>query len=197
VNSPSLIIRSARQRSGLTQSELAERAGTSQPTVARYESGVLVPRLETLLRLVTATEHTLVMSAHPTVRRGALPIDGVAADLPSLIHTDGVRAIWRRLLDFVDDYRESSRVGKGWLVEASPQLIGDPRVDAALAGVVEELCTEATLPAPSWVDMPSRFVAPWWFVNELPGLEATAMRDTPFALARHGVFVNEGALSRA
>ena len=194
---PHILLRDARKRAGLSQSELARRAGTSQPTLARYESGALVPRLETLLRLITAAEHTLIMSAQPDVRRGALRIDDVAATLPPLIHTDGVRATWRRLLDFVDDFRGSSRTGKGWLIETSPHVTGDPRVDAAIAGVVEELCAENALPVPSWVDEPSRFVAPWWFVNELPGYEATALRDSPFALARHGVFVNEGALSRA
>lgn len=197
MDSPHHLLRAARQRAGFSQSELARRAGTSQPTLARYESGALVPRLETLSRLITAAEHTLTMSAVPDVRRGALTIDDVAASLPSLIESDGVRAIWRRLLDFVDDFRGSSRTGKRWLIETSPQLTGDPRVDAAIAGVVEELCSENALPAPSWVDAPSRFVAPWWFVNELPGYEATALRDSPFALARHGVFVNEGALSRA
>ncbi|HEY5104172.1 MAG TPA: hypothetical protein VII65_03920, partial [Acidimicrobiales bacterium] len=145
----------------------------------------------------TAAEHTLTMSAQPVVRRGSLTIDDVAATIPSLIQTDGVRAIWRRLLDFVDDFRGSSHTGQRWLIETSPQLVGDQRVDAAIAGVVEELCVESALPPPSWVDEPPRFVAPWWFVNGLPGYEATALRDSPFTLARHGVFVNEGALARA
>jgi transcriptional regulator with XRE-family HTH domain len=196
MESPSLLLRSVRQRAGLSQTELARRAGTSQPTLARYESGALVPRLETLLRLVTAAEHTLTISAQPEVRRGALTIDDVARSLPSLIQSGGARASWRRLLDFVDDFRGSSRTGRRWLIETSPRLTGDSRVDAAIAGVVEELCAESALPVPSWVDETSRFVAPWWFINGLPGYEATALRDTPFSLSRHGVFVNEGALAR-
>ncbi|MBI4171696.1 MAG: helix-turn-helix transcriptional regulator, partial [Actinobacteria bacterium] len=32
-------IRNARRRAGLTQAQLAEHAGTSQPAVARYENG--------------------------------------------------------------------------------------------------------------------------------------------------------------
>ncbi len=190
------LLRGARKRSGLTQLELAQRAGTSQPTLARYESGALVPRLETLDRLVAASGHTLEITLQPRVRRGALTIDLVAADLQSLISTDGARGSWRRLLDFVDDFRGSSRAGKVWLTEAAPRLVGDPRVDAAIAGIVEELCARDNLKAPDWVDEPERFVTPWWFVNEVPAFEAIALRDTPFPLARHGVFVNEGALSR-
>ncbi len=186
-----------RQRAGFTQNELARRAGTSQPTLARYESGELVPRLETLSRLAAAAEHNLVLTMQPEVRRGALTIDEVSSNLRSLIASDGIAAVWRRLLDFVDDFRGSSHPGKVWLIELPPQLVGDKRVDAALAGLVEELCNEDSITTPNWVHQPQRFVAPWWFVNDLPGFEAMALRDTPFALARHGVFVNEGALSRA
>lgn len=47
-------LRDARQQRGLTQAELARRAGTSQPAVARYETGVTVPSLATLARLLAA-----------------------------------------------------------------------------------------------------------------------------------------------
>lgn len=46
------IIRRARTRAGLSQAELAERAGTSQPALARYETGVALPTLPTLERLL-------------------------------------------------------------------------------------------------------------------------------------------------
>ncbi len=196
MQSPGSLLRMIRQRAGLTQSEVARRAGTSQPTLARYEAGELVPRLDTLSRLVAAAEHTLVLSAQPDVRRGALPIDQVASDLRSLVGIDGVGAVWRRLLDFADDFRGSSRAGKVWLAASPPEILGDQRVDAAIAGLVEELCFESVIPTPTWVGEPQRFVTPWWFVSELSGFEAMALRDTPFALARHGVFVNQGALSR-
>ena len=43
-----------RRRAGVTQSRLAELAGTSQPTIAAYESGSKVPNLRTLRRLARA-----------------------------------------------------------------------------------------------------------------------------------------------
>jgi transcriptional regulator with XRE-family HTH domain len=49
-----LLIREARIRSGLTQRELASRAGTTQSVVARLESGVGSPRVETVERLLEA-----------------------------------------------------------------------------------------------------------------------------------------------
>jgi transcriptional regulator with XRE-family HTH domain len=43
------LLREARLRAGLTQRELARRAGTSQPAIARWESGEVIPGLERLL----------------------------------------------------------------------------------------------------------------------------------------------------
>jgi predicted nucleotidyltransferase/DNA-binding XRE family transcriptional regulator len=48
------IVGEIRRLSGLTQSELALRAGTSQAAVARYESGVSNPSTATLQRLTRA-----------------------------------------------------------------------------------------------------------------------------------------------
>lgn len=59
------LIREARAQAGLTQSALAQRAGTSQATVSAYESGRKVPSVETLERLlgVMAARLTTVPSA--------------------------------------------------------------------------------------------------------------------------------------
>ena len=48
----SALIREARRRAGLTQQELANRAGTTQSAVARWESGRTSPDLDTVTRLV-------------------------------------------------------------------------------------------------------------------------------------------------
>jgi transcriptional regulator with XRE-family HTH domain len=48
------LIREARARAGLTQQELAQRIGTTQSAVARWERGRARPSLETLLRVVRA-----------------------------------------------------------------------------------------------------------------------------------------------
>ena len=48
----------ARVRAGLTQSQLAERMQTKQSTIARLESGKVMPSLRTLRRLADATNST-------------------------------------------------------------------------------------------------------------------------------------------
>jgi len=48
------LIEEARRRSGLTQGDLAQKAGTSRPTLSAYEHGRKSPTLETADRLVSA-----------------------------------------------------------------------------------------------------------------------------------------------
>ena len=56
------LIREARAAAGLTQAELARRAGTSQPTIAAYEAGGKVPNVDTLERLLRAAGTSLTTS---------------------------------------------------------------------------------------------------------------------------------------
>ncbi len=46
------LIREARRRAGLTQAELATRARTAQPAIARWESGRTAVSLDDVLRVV-------------------------------------------------------------------------------------------------------------------------------------------------
>jgi transcriptional regulator with XRE-family HTH domain len=54
-----------RGRAGLTQEELARRMGTTQPVVARLESGRTRPSMRTLERLAQATGSRLLISFEP------------------------------------------------------------------------------------------------------------------------------------
>jgi transcriptional regulator with XRE-family HTH domain len=47
-------VREARKRAGLTQAQLAERAGTTQSAIARIESGRVAPTFERIGELVRA-----------------------------------------------------------------------------------------------------------------------------------------------
>jgi transcriptional regulator with XRE-family HTH domain len=61
----------ARNRAGLTQQELARKMGTTQPVVARLESGGTRPSMRTLERLAKATGSRLLISFQP--REGKRP----------------------------------------------------------------------------------------------------------------------------
>ncbi len=53
------LIRRSRALAGMSQSEVAAGAGTSQPAISKYESGVHSPTLETLERILNACGFTL------------------------------------------------------------------------------------------------------------------------------------------
>lgn len=54
-----------RTRAGLTQEELARKMGTTQPVVARLESGRTRPSMRTLERLAEATGSRLLIGFEP------------------------------------------------------------------------------------------------------------------------------------
>jgi transcriptional regulator with XRE-family HTH domain len=61
-----------RNRAGLTQEELARKMGTTQPVVARLESGRSRPSMRTLERLADATGSRLLISFAPlTAKKSA------------------------------------------------------------------------------------------------------------------------------
>jgi transcriptional regulator with XRE-family HTH domain len=66
--SPATLVRSARKKAGLTQAELAGRAGTTQPVVARAERNDAKPTLDTLERLLDAAGYELELRARPRPR---------------------------------------------------------------------------------------------------------------------------------
>jgi uncharacterized protein len=89
-------IRRARASAGLSQAELAERAGTSQSALARYETGVVLPTLPTLERLLTACGRRLQIRGVPATAASA-PITSVRGQLGP--RARALRRHRRRLLD--------------------------------------------------------------------------------------------------
>lgn len=59
------LVREARKRAGLTQAELASRAGTTQSAIARLERGESAPSLEHLTQLVRACGFDLMVRLVP------------------------------------------------------------------------------------------------------------------------------------
>jgi predicted transcriptional regulator len=70
--SPSVLIREARRTAGLTQVQLAERAGVAQSVIARLERGGGNPTLATLERVLHAAGHRLELHA---VNHGLKTVD--------------------------------------------------------------------------------------------------------------------------
>ena len=59
------VLRAARTRARLSQSDLARRAGVAQSVISIYEAGRREPSLHTLTKLIEATGHRLSLELHP------------------------------------------------------------------------------------------------------------------------------------
>jgi transcriptional regulator with XRE-family HTH domain len=82
---PSELLKAVRRRHGLTQADLARRAGTSQPVISAYERGLRDPSYETLRRLVEGAGERLALDA--------------VAPMPGLPRPSGPGEHGRRLVD--------------------------------------------------------------------------------------------------
>ena len=60
---PAALLKAIRRRQGLTQADLARRAGTSQPVISAYERGHRDPTFGTLQKLVAAGGERLQLDA--------------------------------------------------------------------------------------------------------------------------------------
>lgn len=191
------LLRDARRDADITQLQLAERAGTTQPAIAAYESAKRTPNIATLARLLDACEQDLEIAARPRLRRGAASLRELAEQIRGDVERGADRDALRLIFGFADDFRASSRAGKLALIEQEPPTTGDARFDAALAGVAEHFAREAGIAAPAWAQKPSRCVEPWWFVSSRPELDAYTLAHTPAVFARHGVFIAREVFDRA
>lgn len=92
------LCRQARRDAGLTQRELAARAGVSPSTVARIERGRMEPTLELLLRLVEAAGLRLRLLLEPddgadvraSDRRAAMDVEQRLAEAAAVASLRGI-----------------------------------------------------------------------------------------------------------
>lgn len=87
------LIRAARVRRGLTQAELATRAGTSQPVISAYEHGRRDPSTGTLRRLLAAAGERLDLrlgAETPSIPPARTPEEHAARLVDVLLLADAI-----------------------------------------------------------------------------------------------------------
>jgi transcriptional regulator with XRE-family HTH domain len=99
-STPAALLREARTRAGLSQRELARRAGTTQSVVARIERGQTSPTWETLQRLLAAAGTRLSPRTEPA--------DGsMLYEVPGLLRLTPEQRL--QVVEGVSDFRYSAR----------------------------------------------------------------------------------------
>jgi transcriptional regulator with XRE-family HTH domain len=132
-------VRNLRESANVTQSELAEAGGTSQPTIAAYEAGRKSPTLRTLERLARATGRDVVVSFVPTLtredRRSLFlhrAIAGILRDSPAKTISHANRNLDRML----ERHPDARLLLEEWAeilersIDAIVDVVVDPRVHA-------------------------------------------------------------------
>lgn len=117
------LLKEARTRAGLSQSELARRAGVAQSVICEYEAGRRQPALPTLTKLIAATGHQLSLSLERA--------DDAVRGLPDTVLGRRLRQHRRALLEAVSaaggrDLRVFGSVARG---EEGPSSDVDLLVD--------------------------------------------------------------------
>jgi transcriptional regulator with XRE-family HTH domain len=187
----SVLLRRARRVAGLTQSQLAELAGTSQSAIAAYESGAREPTLPVLNRMIRASGHLLSVTVAPDPRLFRL------TDLANQIRaTDNEQRRMRLVFEFLRGADEDGQPVR-LLVAAEPAPTGDRRFDALLAAIAEDLCVHAEIAPPSWVHDSDRYLDGFWWVSNLPSARARALVHTPASYRRRGVMLDRHDLTAA
>lgn len=187
------LLRRARARAGLTQTRLAELAGTTQSAIAAYESGTREPTVPVLTRLCAAAGSRLTLDIE--FDQSLYRLADVARDIAALDPNDEARRL-RLVFEFLRGAQEDGHP-LALLVAAEPCPTGDQRIDALLAAIAEDLCVHADQPPPNWVHEASRFLDRAWWVSDLPSARASALVHAPASYRRRGVMIDRRDLVAA
>ncbi len=181
------LVRAARRGSGYTQRALAARAGCAQSALADIERSAHDTRGEALAKLVGAAGCRLCVL--PTTAH-------TVAEWSDYIHEElrsqrkSFEVAFRALIGLNDDLLAADLPIRVALCVAPPAPCGDPRLDAAIAGLVDHHLSIAGLPIPDWVTDPSRTLGEVWQVSRYADLS-----EVPEAFLRHGVLLAASELA--
>lgn len=101
------MVADARTRAGLSQRELAQRAGTSQSAIARIESGTVSPSFATARRLLAACGFELRLSLAPAGATDPV-IEAYKRDVDRTLLRENLRKTVEQRLGDVEAFRKSA-----------------------------------------------------------------------------------------
>lgn len=185
------LLQAARRGSGLTQAEVAARAGTVQPVVSTYERGLRDPSVQTLRQLLAGSGHALVLDV---VSRGSgayVPMS--AADLADELARAAAPRRKRLMLEFLRGYQDEPVADRRGLVADEPRPV-TAKWDALLAGCAEHLAIADADRPPQWCFDASRFLSRAWFWDDLPTLRRRALLTSPASFRRRNVWIDRADL---
>jgi hypothetical protein len=98
--------------------------------------------------------------------------------------------------ELLDEFALRGRDDLRALALADEPAAVDGHVDAYLAALAEHLARTHAITTPAWALQERRMLDHMWFPGIAPGFRATALRESPAAFRRRGIFIARGALTR-
>lgn len=124
-------IRALRKKAGLTQEQLARKAGVSQALIARIENGTIDPRMSTLRKILSALDSVEIRSTIKEVMHSPIITVGIDDDIEK-----AVELMWKNAISqlpvvengkIVGSVREETilkEVAKGMIKDLFKQRVG-------------------------------------------------------------------------
>ena len=123
----------ARTLAGLSQRDLAIRAGTAQSVVGRIEAGAVSPSVETLTRLLAAADCELELRLQPGPRRDPM-VEAYKPGVDQSLLIENLRKTPRERIEnlmaiqrFTDEVRRAGQLSRRRVAEAGPGYTVDDR----------------------------------------------------------------------
>ncbi|HUC37179.1 MAG TPA: helix-turn-helix transcriptional regulator [Acidimicrobiales bacterium] len=184
----------ARRQAGVSQEELARRAGVSQAMISTYERHRRQPSIPTLWRLLEAVGMEVRVELTELELTGYRPMT-VAQTGAKL--TGGTSDPWLHVREFLTEFTFEEAPGRSRLLGQRPRPTGDARWDAFLGALGEHLAFHDGAPVPHWTCEPERFLSRAWYCFDTPSARVEARITSPASFLRRGVFLERRSLDRA
>ncbi len=188
-------IRAARRAQGLTQAQLAERAGVGRQWLVALEGGhdrAELAKVMAVLEALGLATGTRPDADAPARRTWLTATDAAEAVREELERGDTDFAL-RLLGRALNDFRSLTDPAERAAFLAEPPSTGDLRWDTLLAAAVGRACRQASVAEPEWTRTAP--LASWWFPVFDPVLAARTMQRTPADFAARGIWLDERALA--
>jgi y4mF family transcriptional regulator len=188
-------IRALRRSLGLTQAELAARAGVGRQWLVAVERGHERAEIGKVAAVLAALGHTFAIHRAPdppAPRRTWLTTGDVAEAIRDDLDANDTDFALRTLGRAVADFRRLIDPDDVATFLAEPPSTGDHRWDTLVAATISRECRLAGIEAPSWTKTVP--LASWWFPVFDPILTARTMQRTPVDFSTRGIWLDSRAL---
>lgn len=188
---PAQLLKSSRERRGLSIRLLAEAAGVSASTIHRIEKCEMEPTVEMLQKLLETLGLNLHIEGEPDYASSLVGLfDSIFGELEAGDDRDALR----KTSELVARYRLADTERQHRMIAVEPESTMNDRWDAFAGALGEWLAVTSDVAAPSWTHAADRYLHEAWWVTSKKSLRAWEYAGTPASFQDHGVYIHRESL---